>query len=82
MPDTFKIGEAKTHFSELIARVEAGEEVIIARGDQPVARLVAIDEQAKRRAAMEAILALRDSGRIKPVSQEEVRLWKHEGHRY
>ena len=32
MTMTVKIGEAKTHLSELLAKVEAGEEVIIARG--------------------------------------------------
>ena len=40
------IHEAKTHLSRLIAAVERGEEVIIARRDKPVARLVA-EKQAK-----------------------------------
>ena len=31
--------EAKTHLSRLLAEVQAGEEIIICRGDQPVARL-------------------------------------------
>jgi len=31
---------AKTNLSKLIAKVEAGEEVVICRGDQEVARLV------------------------------------------
>jgi prevent-host-death family protein len=35
-----KMHEAKTHFSKLIAAVEAGEEVIVQRGDDPVARIV------------------------------------------
>ena len=35
------IHEAKTHLSRLIAAVERGEEVIIARRDKPVARLTA-----------------------------------------
>ena len=34
------VHEAKTHFSRLLARVEAGEEVLIARAGVPVARLV------------------------------------------
>jgi len=34
------VHEAKTHFSKLLARVAGGEEVIIAKGNQPVARLV------------------------------------------
>ena len=37
-----KIHEAKTNLSRLIARVEAGEEIVIARDEQPVAKLVGI----------------------------------------
>ena len=37
------IHEAKTHFSRLLQRVAAGEEVIIARAGVPVARLVAVE---------------------------------------
>ena len=40
---------AKTHLSELVARAEAGEEVVLARGREPAARLVAIVQGAKRR---------------------------------
>jgi prevent-host-death family protein len=38
------IHEAKTHLSRLIDRVEAGEEVIIARAGKPVVRMVAYQE--------------------------------------
>lgn len=34
------VHEAKTHFSRLLARVEAGEEIILGRAGKPVARLV------------------------------------------
>jgi prevent-host-death family protein len=82
MAITVKVGEAKTRLSELLARVESGEEVVIARGNDPVARLVPLDERARRRAAIEAIKAQRDSGRIKPVTLEEILAWRHERHRY
>ena len=36
------IHEAKTQFSRLIAAVEQGEEIVIARYGQPIARIVAI----------------------------------------
>lgn len=36
------VGEAKTTLSKLIARAEAGEEVVIARGNVPVVKLVAV----------------------------------------
>ena len=39
------VGRAKTDLSKLLARVEAGEEVEIARDGVPVARLVAIESQ-------------------------------------
>ncbi len=33
------VHEAKTNLSRLLARVEAGEEIVIARGGKPIARL-------------------------------------------
>lgn len=42
------VHEAKTHLSRLLLRVAAGEEVVIARGGRPVARLVPIVEQRQR----------------------------------
>jgi prevent-host-death family protein len=35
-----QIAEAKAHLSALVERVEAGEEIVIARRGKPVARLV------------------------------------------
>ena len=35
MPRTVNVGEAKAHLSHLIARAEAGEDVIIARDGVP-----------------------------------------------
>jgi prevent-host-death family protein len=37
------VGQAKTDLSKLLARVEAGEEVEIARDGVPVARLVRVE---------------------------------------
>lgn len=36
------IHEAKTHLSRLLRRVAAGEEIVVAKGDKPIARLVPI----------------------------------------
>ena len=46
---TVNIHVAKTQFSKLIARVEAGDEIIIARDGTPVARLVAIEQPKGKR---------------------------------
>ena len=43
------IHEAKTHLSRLLERVALGEEVIIAKAGKPVAKLVRLDDQSKRR---------------------------------
>lgn len=42
-----KIHEAKTNLSKLIARAEAGEEIVIARDAAPVAKLIAIEPPAR-----------------------------------
>ena len=51
---TVKIHEAKTTLSKLIARVEAGEEIVIARDDKPVAKLTAMGGAALGPAAEDA----------------------------
>jgi prevent-host-death family protein len=38
--ETISTHEAKTHLSRFLARVELGEEIVIARSGKPVARLV------------------------------------------
>ena len=37
---TVNVHEAKTHLSRLLERARAGEEIVIAKGGQPCARLV------------------------------------------
>jgi prevent-host-death family protein len=46
---TVKIHEAKTNLSRLIKRACDGEEIIISRGSEPVARLVALIDTKGRR---------------------------------
>ena len=74
---TVKIGEAKTRLSELLAKVEAGEEIVIARGNEPVARL---DRAFRRRGGVAAPIAevkasarRRDAPRRTP---EEILAWR------
>ena len=46
---TVGIHQAKTHLSELLRRVATGEEILIVRGQVPVARLVPAQPPAGRR---------------------------------
>jgi prevent-host-death family protein len=41
------IYEAKTHFSRLIARVLAGEEIVVARAGKALIKLVPVDPPPK-----------------------------------
>ena len=43
------IADAKAHLSELVARAEAGEEIILARSNRPVARLLPLAPAEPRR---------------------------------
>lgn len=42
------VHEAKTRFSELLRRVEGGEEIVLARDGKPVARLVPLGAEPRR----------------------------------
>ncbi|HEY1930868.1 MAG TPA: type II toxin-antitoxin system prevent-host-death family antitoxin [Acetobacteraceae bacterium] len=47
--ETVTIHVAKTRLSQLLARVEAGEEITLARGKHPIARLVPYQAPASKR---------------------------------
>ena len=46
---TVTLRAAKTNLSKLLARVEAGEEIVIARGKTPIARLTPIHAPVAKR---------------------------------
>lgn len=75
-----KVGEAKTHLSELLAKVEAGQEVVISRGDKPVAKLTPIEDRSDVADVIQEILAARKT--YKRTTPEEIREWIEEGRRY
>jgi len=76
---TVTIHAAKTHLSKLIARVEAGEEVIIARRDKPVARLVPVEPvQPKRQFGSMKGKVWVGPEFFEPLPGEELRLWEGE----
>jgi len=74
MADTVPLNEAKTRLSELIRRVEAGEEIVIRRGQTPVARLI-----AERSGGIAAPGALR--GRVRMVEDFDAPLPEFDDYR-
>ncbi len=81
---TYTVHAAKTNLSKLIERAEKGEEIVIARGKTPVARLVPVDVPAhimRRRAfgALRGRLKLPDSFFFDPLPEDELRVWEGRG---
>jgi antitoxin (DNA-binding transcriptional repressor) of toxin-antitoxin stability system len=70
-----KVQYAKTHLSALLAAVERGEEIVIARGDQPVARLVAIGDSAAPRPLGFVAYSVPDVF-FEPLPSEELSAWE------
>ena len=76
---TEDVDDVEAQFSKLLAEVEAGGEVVIARAGKPVARLVPPAPKPTRQAG-------RLKGKIKfderffdPLPEEELRLWEGRG---
>lgn len=68
------VGEAKTRLSELLALVEQGEDIVLARAGKPVARLVRIDPRPARQFGhME--FQVPDTF-FEPLPEEELAAWE------
>ena len=74
---TANIHEAKTNLSKLIERAEKGEEVIIARGNKPVVRLVPVEEPPKKRpiGLWKGEFEFPDSF-FDPLPEDELKYWE------
>ena len=76
---TVNVHEAKTNLSRLLAQVEAGEDVVIARNGKPVARLVGYQPKGRRQPdVLKGKLVIPDSF-FDPLPEEELALWEGRG---
>ena len=73
---TYTIHPAKTNLSQLVARAEAGEEVVLARGRNPVAKIVPVAPKPERKFG-------RLKGKIEigpeffePLPEDELKRWE------
>jgi prevent-host-death family protein len=75
--ETVTIHTAKTTLSQLLARVEAGEEIILARGNQPIAKLVPYQAPPTRRrfGALRGIISIGPAF-FEPLPEEELAKWE------
>ncbi|MBI2719866.1 MAG: type II toxin-antitoxin system Phd/YefM family antitoxin [Rhizobiales bacterium] len=72
------IHKAKTELSKLLKRVEAGEEIIIARGDKQIAKLTPAEQPARKPrvpGAWKGKFTLPDSF-FDPLPEEELAAWE------
>jgi len=71
------IHNAKTNLSQLLARVEAGEEIIVARGKEPIARIVPFEQRPAKRefGAMRGIITVGPEF-FEPLPAEELDGWE------
>jgi antitoxin (DNA-binding transcriptional repressor) of toxin-antitoxin stability system len=73
---TYTIRAAKTNLAKLVARAEAGEEIVLTRGKVAVAKIVPVPPVPKRKFG-----CLKDKISIgpeffEPLSEEELKLWE------
>ena len=75
---TFTIQAAKSKLAKLVERAEAGEEIIITRGDEQAVRLqpVANDKTDRKPGMMKGKLNLPDKFFFEPLPKEELTAWE------
>jgi antitoxin (DNA-binding transcriptional repressor) of toxin-antitoxin stability system len=67
---------AKTQLSRLIEAALAGEEVVIAKGDKPVVRLVAISQGEFKFGVLEPEALGAGPDFLAPMDEDELRTWE------
>jgi prevent-host-death family protein len=74
---TVTIHTAKTTLSQLLARVEAGEEIILARGKEPIAKLVPFQPAPTKRrfGALRGIISVGPEF-FEPLPEQELATWE------
>lgn len=72
----FTVHAAKTQLSKLIEAALAGEDVVIARGDKPVVRLVAIPQGRFQIGLLKDQLTGPGPDFLEPMDEAELALWE------
>jgi prevent-host-death family protein len=76
----YTVHQAKTQLSKLIASALEGEEVVIARGSEPVVKLTPVNPKKRSRTfgAFKGQFELTDAF-FEPLADDELALWNGEG---
>ncbi|MGL5825709.1 MAG: type II toxin-antitoxin system Phd/YefM family antitoxin [Nocardioides sp.] len=73
---TYNIHEAKTHLSEILARVERGEGITIARAGKPVAQLVPYERSRRQFGSLDLGIDIPDAFFFDPMTEDELSTWE------
>ena len=72
--DKVNVHDAKTHFSKLLDRAHAGEEIVIAKNGEPYARLVPLEKPRPREPGL--IQGKVGKEFFEPLPEEELAAWE------
>lgn len=70
------VHEAKTHFSRLLERAHAGEEIVLAKAGRPYARLVPLEAPAAERRPGGLPGLVIDNRFFDPLPEDELQRWE------
>lgn len=74
MPTQVNVHEAKTQLSKLLDRAHAGEEIVIAKGGAPYARLVPLQAPKPREPGL--LHGTIEEAFFEPLPPEELEAWE------
>jgi prevent-host-death family protein len=72
--DIVNVHEAKTHFSKLLTRVQAGEEIIIGKAGKPFAKLVPLSPVKERMPGIAK--GSINNAFFEPLPESELKAWE------
>ncbi len=75
-PAVINVHEAKTHFSKLLERAHAGEEIVLAKAGKPYARLVPLKEDKPRRQPGLLKGMRLTEAFFEPLPDQDLKLWE------
>ena len=73
---TFTIRAAEANLSKLVARAEAGEEIVLVRGKKAIARIVPVAVKPKRKFGSLKGKASIGPEFFEPLPEDELKLWE------
>ncbi|HET7662242.1 MAG TPA: type II toxin-antitoxin system prevent-host-death family antitoxin [Rhodanobacteraceae bacterium] len=74
MNKIINVHDAKTHFSHLLDKAHAGEEIVLGKAGKPYARLVPLKPPGKRKLGF--LVGELDASFFDPLPDEELDAWE------